>query len=134
MIEANDVALTYSDGTKALKNVNLKIKPGELVYITGHSGSGKTSLLKLLLGIEFPSSGKLTVLGQRMKKGNDRKLRKLRRKIGPVFQEFKLIERRTALENVMIGMRILGIPPRKMKQEAMEALKKVVWSISFTHL
>jgi cell division transport system ATP-binding protein len=125
MIEAKDVALTYSDGTKALKNVNLTIHPGDLVYITGHSGSGKTSFLKLLMGIEFPSSGKLTVLGQRMKKGNDRKLRKLRRKIGPVFQEFKLIERRTALENVMIGMRILGIPGRKMKQEAVEALKKV---------
>lgn len=125
MIEANDVALTYSDGTKALKNVNLKIQPGELVYITGHSGSGKTSFLKLLMGIEFPTSGKLTVLGSRMKRGNDWKIRKLRRKIGPVFQEFKLIERRTALENVMIGMRILGIPPRKMKQEAAEALKRV---------
>ncbi|HHV12636.1 MAG TPA: ABC transporter ATP-binding protein [Clostridiales bacterium] len=125
MIEAKEVALTYGDGTKALKNVNLTVQPGELVYITGHSGSGKTSLLKLLMGIEAPTAGKLTVLGQRMRKGNDRKLRKLRRKIGPVFQEFKLIERRTALENVMVGMRILGIPPRRMKQEAAEALKKV---------
>ncbi len=125
MIEAKDVALTYGDGTKALRNVNLTVQPGELVYITGHSGSGKTSLLKLLMGIEHPTAGKLTVLSQRMRKGNDRKLRKLRRKIGPVFQEFKLIEKRTALENVMVGMRILGIPPGRMKQEATEALKRV---------
>lgn len=125
MVEAKGVSLTYHDGTAALNNVNIEIKPGELVYITGHSGSGKTSFLKLLIGMEYPTSGSLTVLGQPMKKGRGWKIRRLRKKIGPVFQEFKLIEGRTALENVMMGMRFLRIPPRKMKAEAVNALTRV---------
>ncbi|HWT27405.1 MAG TPA: ATP-binding cassette domain-containing protein [Mobilitalea sp.] len=125
MIEAKEITLTYQDGTQALKDINLEIKPGELVYITGPSGSGKTSLLKLLMGMEYPTSGSLMVLGQPMSKRQERKIRKLRRRIGPVFQEFKLIEGRTALENVMMGMRFLGISPRKMKAEAISALNRV---------
>lgn len=125
MIEAKGISLVYQDGTQALKNVNIEIKPGELVYITGSSGSGKTSLLKLLMGIEYPSSGSLTVLGEAMKRGRGRRIHKLRKKIGPIFQEFKLIEGRTALENVMMGMRFLGISPKKMKEEAIHALTRV---------
>ena len=125
MIEAKALSLTYHDGTVALKDVNITVNPGELVYITGHSGSGKTSLLKLLIGIEYPTSGSLKVLGQTMKRGRDRKIRKLRKKIGPVFQEFKLVEGRTSLENVMMGMRFLGISTRKMKAEAISVLTKV---------
>lgn len=125
MIEAKGVSLIYQDGTQALKDVNIVINPGEIVYITGHSGSGKTSLLKLLMGMEFSTSGSLKVLGQQMKRSKGRKIRKLRKKIGPVFQEFKLIEGRTALENVMMGMRFLGISPRKMKAEAVNALTRV---------
>ena len=125
MIQANGVSLMYQDKTEALKNINLEIKSGELVYVTGPSGSGKTSLLKLFMGIESPTSGSLIVLGEPMGKGNSRKLRKLRKTIGPVFQEFKLIQGRTALENVMIGMRFLGISPGKMKSEATNALIRV---------
>jgi cell division transport system ATP-binding protein len=125
MVSAKDLSLVYEDGTVALKNINLEIKPGDLVYITGPSGSGKTSLLKLLMGMEYPTSGTLMVLGQTMKRAKSGKIRKLRKKIGPVFQEFKLIERRTALENVMMGMRFLGNSPRKMKAEAVDALTKV---------
>lgn len=125
MIEAKDISLTYPDGTRALKNVSLQIKAGDLVFITGPSGSGKTSLLKLFMGMEYATEGTLTVLGQPMKRGRDRKLRNLRKKFGPVFQEFKLVERRTALENVMMGMRFLGISPKKMKTEAINALTKV---------
>jgi cell division transport system ATP-binding protein len=125
MIEAKDVSLIYHDGTVALKNVNLEVSPGELVYITGFSGSGKTSFLKLLIGMEYPTSGSLKVLGQTMKRGKGRKIRKLRKRIGPVFQEFKLIEGRTALENVMMGMRFLGTSPGKRKAEAINALTKV---------
>jgi cell division transport system ATP-binding protein len=77
------------------------------------------------MGMEYVTEGSLTVLGQSMKRGNTRKIQQLRKKIGPVFQEFKLIERRTALENVMIGMRILGFAPRKMKSEAVNALTRV---------
>jgi cell division transport system ATP-binding protein len=124
MIEANGVFLRYKDGTEALKNVTLTIKQGELVYITGPSGSGKTSFLKLLMGMEQPTGGTLKVFDQPMT-GKEREIRKLRRKIGPVFQEFKLIEGRTVLENVMIGIRFLGISPKKMKEAATNALHKV---------
>ena len=125
MIEMKDVSFEYQDGTKALKNINLNIRPGELVYITGPSGSGKTSLLKLLLGMEYCTSGTVQIMGQPMRRGQGRGIRRLRTQIGPVFQEFKLIEGRTALENVMMGMRFLGITPKKMKSEALNALIKV---------
>ncbi len=125
MIDATGVSLKYQDKTLALSEVNLEIKQGELVFVTGPSGSGKTSLLKLLMGMEYPSSGTLTVLGQQMRKNESGKIRKLRRRIGPVFQEFKLIEGRTALDNVMMGMRFLGISPRRMKEEAFTALNRV---------
>lgn len=125
MIEAVNVSLSYRDGTLALKDVNLKVNPGELVYIVGPSGSGKTSLLKLFMGIEYPTSGSLSVLNQPIKKGASENIRKMRRKIGPVFQEFKLIEGRTALENIMMGIRFLGIPLKQIKEEASNALERV---------
>ncbi len=125
MIETKDVTLQYKDGTLALRGINLEIKTGELVYITGHSGSGKTSLLKLLMGIEKPSSGMIKVLDRDITKGREGDIRTLRQSIGPVFQEFKLIEGRTAMENVMLGMRILGIPKKTMKEDAEAALDRV---------
>jgi len=124
MIEAKGVFLKYRDGTVALKNIDLEIDSGELVYITGPSGSGKTSFLKILMGIEFPSQGTLNVLGQRMAKDEMRKIMKIRRKIGPAFQDFKLVQGRTALENVIMGMRFLGINPRQMKKNAIDALSR----------
>jgi len=125
MIKASNVSLKYSDGTIALRDVNLRIDPGEFVYIVGPSGSGKTSLLKLLMGIEFPSSGSLYVMDQPIVKSEIKNIRKLRRNIGPVFQEFRLIPGRTALENVLTGMRFLDIPKRQMINNAKEALAKV---------
>ena len=125
MIKVKNMSLTYADGTEALKNVNLEIKQGELVYITGPSGSGKTSLLKLFMGIEYATQGSISVLGQELGKNREGRIRKLRKSIGPVFQEFKLIAGRTALENVMTGMRFLGMSPKKIKAEAMAALKIV---------
>lgn len=125
MIISRNVSLIYPDKTQALFDVSLEINPGELVYITGPSGSGKTSFLKLLIGIEFPTKGNLSVLGQTMDKSSFGGIQKLRRKIGPVFQEFKLIEGRTAIENVMMGMRFLGIKPKQMREQAHEALEKV---------
>lgn len=125
MIITNEVFLTYADGTTALNHIDLDIKPGELVYITGPSGSGKTSLLKLFMGSELPTSGSLNVLGCAIIKGNTRRIRKMRRRIGPVFQEFRLIKGRTTIENVMLGMRFIGMSPGHIKQEARKALIRV---------
>ncbi len=125
MIILNNVSLIYPDKTQALIDINLDIKPGEIVYITGPSGSGKTSLLKLIMGMEYPTNGTLNVLDRQINKSSSGNIRKIRRRIGPVFQEFKLIEGRTTLENVMMGMRFLGVKPRNMKVAANEALEKV---------
>lgn len=125
MIEAKNVSLIYNDGTVGVKDVNLKIESGDIVYITGPSGSGKTSLLKLFMGMEYPTTGELRVLDLPIKKEEERNIRKLRRVIGPVFQEFKLIKGRTALENIMLGMRFLGINQKIAKEESKNALIKV---------
>lgn len=125
MIEAEGVCLNYSNGTMALKNVDLHIKSGEMVYITGPSGSGKTSLLKLFMGMEYPTEGKLTVLGQPIIRGQASNIRQLRRSIGPVFQDFRLVKGRTAIENVMLGARFLDISNKKLKESAVIALAKV---------
>ncbi len=125
MIEGKDINLRYPDGTMAIKNLDLQIDHGEMVYIIGPSGSGKTSLLKLLMGIEYPTTGSLKVLGQNIEKNQTKNIRELRRLIGPVFQEFRLIKGRTAMENVMMGMRFLGFPPSRLREEANDALEKV---------
>ena len=125
MIKVKDVSLIYENGTKALHNVNLTINAGDIVYIIGPSGSGKTSLLKLFMGMEYPTQGEVTVLDLAIRKKESRKIRKLRTKIGPVFQEFKLIKGRTSLENVMMGMRFLGISNKEIKKEAKNTLIKV---------
>ncbi|MEW6622911.1 MAG: ATP-binding cassette domain-containing protein [Bacillota bacterium] len=125
MIEAKGVSLRYADGTLALNNIFLQVDPGELVYITGPSGSGKTSLLKLLMGMEYPSEGTLHVLNQAISKSALLEIRALRRTIGPVFQDFNLIYGRSSLENVMLGMRVLGIHPSQMKNDAKSALVTV---------
>lgn len=125
MIQAKKISLVYKNGTVGLKDVNLDIDKGETVYITGPSGSGKTSLLKLFMGIEHPTSGSLEVLGLDMKKVEEKNIRAMRRMVGPIFQEFKLIHGRTSMENVMMGMRFLGMSNKRIKEEAEEALISV---------
>lgn len=125
MIEVKGVSLKYPDGTIALRDINLQIKAGELAYVTGPSGSGKTSLLKLLMGVEQPTEGSLTVLGKSMEKVHNAEILQLRREIGPVFQDFRLIRGRTSLENIMLGMRFLDVPFGEIKQNALSALVKV---------
>lgn len=125
MIETKNLYLTYENGTQALKDVNIKIDSGDIVYIIGPSGSGKTSLLKLFMGIEYPTEGQVNVLGLNIEKGKAKKIRKLRTKIGPVFQEFKLIRGRTSLENVMMGMRFLGMSNSEIKEKAVKTLIEV---------
>lgn len=125
MIEAKGVCLKYPDGTMALKNIDLHIKPDDMLYIIGPSGSGKTSLLKLFMGVEYPTAGSLKVFGQPIMKGQAENIRHIRMMMGPVFQEFRLIKGRTAMENVMLGMRFLDISSREIKDNAIKSLEKV---------
>ena len=125
MIKAIGLSLVYPNGTVALKDIDLQIETGETVYITGPSGSGKTSLLKLFMGAEYPTTGSLEVMGCEIKKGRYEKIRRMRLRIGPVFQEFKLVKGRTAMENVMMGMRFLDMPSERLKENAVKALAKV---------
>ncbi len=125
MIKAENLYLRYEDGTIALKDVNLSIPNGKVVFITGHSGSGKTSFLKLLMGMESPTEGDITVLERSMKEIKNHELRELRRSIGPIFQDFKLLNGRTVLDNVLIGMRFLDFTHKEMKENAIEAIEKV---------
>ncbi|MBE0449284.1 MAG: ATP-binding cassette domain-containing protein [Clostridia bacterium] len=125
MIVANNVGLFYPDGTEALKTFDFHIEKGELVFITGPSGSGKTSLLKLITGMEFPTQGMFRVLGENIEPDNSDKIQRIRRMMGPVFQEFRLLEGRTVLENVMLGMRFLDLPLHVIKNNAMESIERV---------
>jgi len=125
MIEAHGAVLKYPDGTEALHPFDLSIAKGDLVYVTGPSGSGKTSLLHLLLGMLPPSAGELSVLGVQMSTARAGEIRKLRRQIGPVFQEFRLTPGRSSLENVMAGMRFLKAMDHSLKQRALVALDRV---------
>ncbi len=125
MINAQGVCLEYPDGTLALKDIYLQINAGEILYILGPSGSGKTSLLKLFMGMEYPSKGTLEVLNQPISSSEGNNIRSLRRLIGPIFQDFKLIDGRNALENVMIGMRFLDLSPTRIASEAKSALVKI---------
>lgn len=125
MITANNLSLKYKDGTFGLRDVSITIPSGKIVYITGPSGSGKTSFIKLLLGMEEPSSGELTVLGSSMNSIHEKELRNLRQQIGPIFQDFKLLDGRPVNENVLVGMRFLPIKKEDMYERALEALEKV---------
>lgn len=125
MIRANNLSLQYPDGTFGLQNINVEISSGEIVYLTGPSGSGKTSFLKLLMGMEYPTSGSLEVLGQDISINNKNNIQVLRRIIGPVFQDFKLLAGRTVLENVEIGMRFLDFSNIEMKTNAIISIDKV---------
>ncbi|MDD4726326.1 MAG: ATP-binding cassette domain-containing protein [Tissierellia bacterium] len=125
MIIANKLSLQYPDGTIGLRDLNLVIPTGQVVFITGPSGSGKTSFIKLLIGIEKSNTGTLIVLGEDMNSINQKDLRKLRQSIGPIFQDFKLLDGRTVYENVIIGMRFLDFSKKYIKKMALNTIEKV---------
>ncbi len=108
MIELINVTKTYKNGTKALRNVNLQIEDGEFVFIVGASGAGKTTLSKLLLREERASSGKIMVNNFELTRMPEFRVSKLRRSIGVVFQDFRLLPHMTVYENVAFAMRAVG--------------------------
>jgi len=125
VIKARGLEKTYPDGTTALRDIDLTVESGEMVFIRGRSGAGKTTFFRLLVGMEVPTGGALQVNGRVMGPGSSRSLRALRRKMGVIFQDFRLIEGRTALENVELGMRVLGVTGRHMRGRSRDLLERL---------
>src|SRR5207245_6433223 len=109
----------------ALSDVTLHVAKGEFCFLTGPSGAGKTTFLKLVFREELPSQGQILVGGRNITAIPDRQIPELRRSIGVVFQDFKLLKRKTILENVAFVLRILGVTAREQKRRAFSALKAV---------
>lgn len=125
MIEVNGVYKRYPNGYEALKNINIDIAQGEMVFITGHSGAGKSTLLRLIAGIERPSNGKVQINKQHLGRMRPAALAALRRNIGLVFQDHKLLFDRTVFDNVVLPLYINGYNPRDMVKRVRAALDKV---------
>lgn len=124
-IEFKKITKEYPDGTKALEEVDLAIEPGEFVFIVGPSGAGKTTLIKMLIREEQPTSGEALVDGVSVTQLKKKELPKLRRQIGVVFQEFKLLPTKTAAENVAVALEVANIPAREIGEKVTEILRQV---------
>ena len=125
MIEIMSLNKTYKAGNRALKNINITIEDGEFVFIMGRSGSGKSTLMKLLLKEVEPSSGKIIVNDMELGKMPRRYVPKYRRRLGVVFQDFRLLKDKTVYENVAFAQRVIGVPTRTIKESVPEMLRLV---------
>ena len=125
MIELREVTKEYSKGVAALNGVNLKVEQGEFVFIVGDSGSGKSTLIKLLLRELVASSGQVSVMGKDMAKLRRREIPKLRRNLGVVFQDFRLLNDRNVYENVAFAQRIIEVPGREIRRNVPAILATV---------
>ena len=125
MIVASNLSKRYPGGYEALKEVSFEISAGEMVFITGHSGAGKTTLVKLIAAVERPTSGSLVVNGQNLAALRRSAIPYLRRNFGLVFQDQKLLFDRNVLDNVLLPLQIVGLPPREAVRRAQAALDKV---------
>src|SRR3989339_1927179 len=108
MIKLIDLNKSYNKKVQALKNINLHIKPGEFVSIVGQSGSGKSTLVKLVIAEERPDSGKIVIGGWDIIDIKDREIPTLRRQLGVIFQDFKLLPKKTVFENIAFAMEACG--------------------------
>ena len=125
MIEASNLTKRYPGGLEAVRDVSFRIEAGQMVLITGHSGAGKTTLVKLVSTIERPTAGSLVVNGQNLTALRRSALPHVRRHFGLVFQDQKLLFDRTALDNVLLPLQIAGLPRREAVRRAQAALDKV---------
>lgn len=125
MIRFSNVFKTYQPETHALKGVSFHVKPGEFVSIVGQSGSGKSTLAKLLFAEERPTSGKIVIGDWDITKIHHSQVPTLRRQIGVVFQDFKLLPRKTVHENVAFALEVAGAPGKRIKEVVPQVLKIV---------
>ena len=125
MIEAHRVSKIYARGVYALRDLSLRIDKGDFVFLTGPSGAGKSTLLRLLLRRDVPSDGQLIVGGRNLADLTPRQVQAYRRSVGFVFQDFKLLPKKTILENVAFVPRVLGIPASQQQRRTFQVLKWV---------
>lgn len=125
MIQMFHVSKDYEGGTPALRDITLKIGKGDFLFITGPSGAGKTTLLKIMFGSEEPSEGHLLIDGRNYSKISSKEITALRRRMGFVFQDFKLLSNRTVFENVALSLRVMGVGPREVRARVQKMLSYV---------
>lgn len=126
MIQMNNVTMVYDNGNvKAIDDVSMSIEDGEFVFLVGPSGSGKTTIIKLLTGEVAAVDGELDVNGFDLRRIRRRKLPKLRRTLGVIFQDFRLIEKKTVYENVAFAMRIVGASNKEIRKRVPYVLELV---------
>ena len=125
MIRFHNVSKIYNKSGKALNKINLHIKPGEFVSIVGQSGTGKTTLVKTMIGEERVDEGKIIVGGWDITDISQREIPVLRRQIGVIFQDFKLLHKKTLFENVAFAMQVCGGRPSKIKKIVPHVMKIV---------
>jgi len=125
MIEFRNVSVTYPKGIEALRDVNLRVNKGEFLFVVGPTGTGKSTLLKLIYREEVPTRGSVIVAGQDVAKLRGGRIAKLRRTMGVVFQDFRLLPNKTAWENVSFALYVIGTPRREIRTRAPECLELV---------
>ena len=116
LIEFRNVSKVYNNGTEALHNINLTVEKGEFVFIVGSSGAGKSTFLKLVMCEERPNSGQIIVDGVDVTRIRKRKIPYIRRKMGIVFQDFRLIDHMTVYDNVAFAMRVVGASAKSIRK------------------
>lgn len=125
LIEIRDVTKRYNNGVTALCDVNLNISKGEFVFVIGASGSGKSTLIKLLYRQEKPTRGEVYVGGINVAKLRNGRVYKLRRKLGIVFQDYKLLPKKTVFENVAFALEIYGLKESEIRKRTIKAIEQV---------
>ncbi len=125
MIEFRDVYMVYEKNWYALQGINLRIEKGEFVYVVGPSGAGKSTLLRLIYMDLFPTAGEVVVAGYSSSRIKPKEIPYLRRKIGVIFQDFKLLKDKNVYENVAFALEVIGTPRRKIKEKVLKVLAEV---------
>ena len=125
MIQLFHVNKVYGRNRVALEDVTLRIQKGEFVFLTGASGAGKTTLLKVLFGLERPDSGQILIQNRNIARLKNSNLPTLRRSIGFIFQDFKLLQKKTVFENVAVAMQVTGAAPSDIRKRVLEVLQSV---------
>lgn len=125
MIRLKDVEMEYPNGTRAIRGISAAIEDGEFVFLVGPSGSGKSTIIKMLTGEEVPTAGRIMINGFSVSNIAERQIPMMRRTLGVIFQDFRLIEKKTVYENLEFVMRAVGMPKKEIKQRITYVLQLV---------